>query len=215
MMSAIRNDKTPNFYFMHYDLVTWSIRNLLLIPHFAFPPSAIIKRNPTTPKGRKNPWIGCNIALNLIPPDARIQIVTTIPSPSLPSRGEEAQLKSSLCLGALGEPKPREGCSVAKNSRKFVQFVSTPEAVRAQFRKIKPLQEIPITQRGWMLDVLNIIRSLNKTEFTNQDIYAYETHLKKLHPDNHFIRDKIRQQLQNLARAGLLIHIGRNDYRLK
>jgi hypothetical protein len=28
-------------------------------------------------------------------------------------------------------------------------------------------------------------------------------------------RDKIRQQLQNLARAGFLLHAGRNDWRLK
>src|ERR1017187_1145625 len=76
MLEAIRKDETPNFYFMHYDLATWSIKNLLLIPSFAFPTSAIIRRNPTTPKGRTNPWIGCNIALHRIPADARIAIVT-------------------------------------------------------------------------------------------------------------------------------------------
>ena len=27
MMQAIRNDETPNFYFLHYDLATWRIRN--------------------------------------------------------------------------------------------------------------------------------------------------------------------------------------------
>src|SRR5271170_907752 len=32
MMNAIRNDETPNFYFMHYDLASWSVKNLLLIP---------------------------------------------------------------------------------------------------------------------------------------------------------------------------------------
>lgn len=42
MLDAIREGETPNFYFMHYDLATWSIKNLLLVPHFAFPPSAII-----------------------------------------------------------------------------------------------------------------------------------------------------------------------------
>jgi type II restriction enzyme len=76
MMEKIRNDATPNFYFMHYELATWTVKSLLLVPSFAFPSSAIIRRNPTTPKGRKNPWIGCNIALHRIPPDARIDIVT-------------------------------------------------------------------------------------------------------------------------------------------
>ena len=34
-MEAIREDRTPNFYFMQYELATWSIQNLLLIPDFA------------------------------------------------------------------------------------------------------------------------------------------------------------------------------------
>jgi type II restriction enzyme len=76
MMNAIRHDETPNFYFMQYDLVTWSVRNLLLVPHFAFPPSAIIKRKPLSPTARRAGWVGCNIALNRIPVDARIAVVT-------------------------------------------------------------------------------------------------------------------------------------------
>jgi type II restriction enzyme len=76
MMNAIRHDELPSFYFMQYDLATWRVKNLLLVPHFAFPPSAIIKRNPTTPKGRSKPWIGCNFNLSRIPTDARIPVVT-------------------------------------------------------------------------------------------------------------------------------------------
>jgi len=76
MMNAIRQDETPNFYFMHYDLETWSIKNLLLIPSFAFPTSAIIKRKPLAITARRAGWIGCNIALHRIPADARISIVT-------------------------------------------------------------------------------------------------------------------------------------------
>lgn len=188
MMAAIRNDETPNFYFMHYDLATWSIRNLLLVPHFAFPPSAIIKRPPLSPTARRAGWIGCNIALNRIPPDARIPIVTTSASPRL---------------------------SGEKKSRELVQFVSSPEEVREKFRKVKPLKDLPIEKRGWTLDVLNIVRRLGKTEFTNQDVYLYERELEQLHPNNRHIREKIRQQLQSLAHAGFLIHAARNDYRLK
>ena len=75
MMKAYHNDEMPSFYFMRYELTTWRVRNLLLVPRFAFPPSAIIKRNPTTPKGRSKPWIGCNLALNRVPGSARIQVV--------------------------------------------------------------------------------------------------------------------------------------------
>ncbi len=99
MMNAIRTDETPNFYFMQYELATWRIRNLLLIPHFAFPPSAIIKRNPTTPKGRSQPWIGCNIALHRIPADARIAVVTE--HRVLPDSEVRAQFRRVKPLGEI------------------------------------------------------------------------------------------------------------------
>ena len=76
MIEAIRNDRTPNFYFMQYELVTWSVKNLLLIPSFAFPESAIVRRNPLSLTARRAGWVGCNIALNRIPQDARIHVVT-------------------------------------------------------------------------------------------------------------------------------------------
>ena len=76
MLDAIRSDATPNFYFMQYELATWSVKNLLLIPSFAFPISAIIKRKPLSPAARRAGWVGCNIALSRIPSDARIAVVT-------------------------------------------------------------------------------------------------------------------------------------------
>src|SRR5271156_5772437 len=132
MMDAIQNDRAPSHFFLHYDLNSWTVRNLLLVPHFAFPPSAIIKRNPTTPKGRSKPWIGCNFALTRIPVDARISIVT------------EKQ-------------------------------ILPPEEVRKKFKHIEPFKELSVDLRGWVLDVLNIVRRLNKTEFTNADVYAFES----------------------------------------
>jgi type II restriction enzyme len=75
MLQAIRNDDTPNFYFMHYDLATWRVENLLLVPSFAFPESAIIKRKPLSSGARRAGWVGCNIALHCIPLEARITVV--------------------------------------------------------------------------------------------------------------------------------------------
>jgi type II restriction enzyme len=110
--------------------------------------------------------------------------------------------------------------------------------VRAQFRRVKPLSEIPVTQRGWTLDVLNIVRRLVESrrrgdesgfgtgkgaslltsaptgEFTTADAYAFTRELEKLHPDNRHVRDKIRQQLQVLRDLGLLSHIERGVWRL-
>jgi len=75
MIEAIRRDATPNFFFMQYELADWSVKNLLLVPSFAFPESAIIKRKALSLTARRAGWVGCNIALNRIPLDARIPVV--------------------------------------------------------------------------------------------------------------------------------------------
>jgi hypothetical protein len=39
-------------------------------------------------------------------------------------------------------------------------IIVSPEEVRAQFKRVKPLKDISVTQRGWTLDVLNVVRRL-------------------------------------------------------
>jgi type II restriction enzyme len=45
---------------------------------------------------------------------------------------------------------------------------------------------------------MNIVDSLNKKEFSLNEIYFFENDLKILHPENKNIKAKIRQQLQFL-----------------
>lgn len=69
--------------------------------------------------------------------------------------------------------------------------------------------------KGWILDIMNCIDSLNTTEFSLQDIYNFESDLKIIHPDNKHIKDKIRQQLQFLRDKNYLNFISPGRYRLK
>ena len=231
MMNAIRYDQLPSFYFMQYDLATWQVRNLLLVPHFAFPPSAIIKRPPLSPTARRADWVGCNFALNRIPADARIAIIFT-----RSSGRESAQLSSR---------EHREGQSRLTSA---ATVIVPPEEVREKFKRVKPLKDISVTQRGWTLYVLNIVRRISEAgtagsavrapsgrnpamrdgalppgtpqrgvptnTFTTAEVYAFTRELEKLHPDNRHVRDKIRQQLQVLRDMGLLRHIERGLWRL-
>lgn len=75
MVLAIRENRTPNLFAIHYDRDEWKVRSLVLIPHFAFPLSAIEKRKPLAATARRAGWVGCNILLDSIPLDARIPIV--------------------------------------------------------------------------------------------------------------------------------------------
>ena len=76
MRDAIRSNRTPDLFLIHYDPEKWLVSNVILIPHFAFSMSAIEKRKPLSPKARRAGWVGCNILLGQIPADARIPIVS-------------------------------------------------------------------------------------------------------------------------------------------
>jgi type II restriction enzyme len=171
MLEKIREDETPNLVALHYDLASWSVRNVFLVPEFAFSISAIEKRKPLAPTARRAGWIGCNILLEEIPPDAWIPLV------------------------ANGK-------------------ATNPRLARKQFAKVRPLAKLRPEMRGWTLDVLNLVRSLHKQNFSLSDAYSLEPHLASLHPANRHIRDKIRQQLQLLRDLGLLTFLAPGQYSL-
>jgi type II restriction enzyme len=75
-------------------------------------------------------------------------------------------------------------------------------------------EEKEVSAKGWLLDVMKSIEKLKKPEFALDDVYVFEHELNKLHPDNHHIKDKIRQQLQVLRGKNYLSFTGRGTYRL-
>jgi type II restriction enzyme len=87
-------------------------------------------------------------------------------------------------------------------------------AVRDAYQRLRPLETLRVEKRGWTLDVLQVVQSLNKPEFELSDVYAHAAALSKLHPQNAHVNDKIRQQLQVLRDSGLLEFLGHGRYRL-
>ncbi|MDE2173361.1 MAG: restriction endonuclease [Patescibacteria group bacterium] len=75
-------------------------------------------------------------------------------------------------------------------------------------------EEKEVSAKGWLLDIMRSVEKLGKREFTLDDIYAFESELQKLHPDNRHVRDKIRQQLQILRDRGYLDFTARGRYQL-
>jgi type II restriction enzyme len=86
--------------------------------------------------------------------------------------------------------------------------------VRDTYQRLRPLEKLKVEKRGWTLDVLQVVQSLTKSEFSLQAVYAHADVLAKLHPANRHVRDKIRQQLQVLRDLGLLTFLGDGSYRL-
>ena len=85
---------------------------------------------------------------------------------------------------------------------------------RAIFAATERLGNQPIRSRGWSRALLNCLHRLPASRFTLEQAYRFERELSSLYPENKNVRPKIRQQLQVLRDAGLLVFEGLGHYRL-
>ena len=67
-------------------------------------------------------------------------------------------------------------------------------------------------QKGWLIDIMFCIGKIGNKNFTLQEMYAFAPYLKTKYPNNNFIEDKIRQQLQVLRDKGYLKFTSRGNY---
>jgi type II restriction enzyme len=172
MYRAIVSDRRPNLFLLHYEEAAWEVVDVLLVPRFVFSLSCIEARKPLALSAERHGWVGCNIVLARIPPDARVPLVTN-------------------------------------------GVIVSPATVRERFRRLQPLEKLGHEARGWTLDVLNVLRSLGRKEFTLAEVYARGEELQRLHPQNRYVEAKIRQQLQRLRDLGFVEFLGRGAYRLR
>lgn len=72
-----------------------------------------------------------------------------------------------------------------------------------------------LAAKGWLLHVMRCIERIGKSEFSLEEVYAFETELTTAYPHNHNIRAKIRQRMQVLRDKGYLEFQGKGIYRLQ
>ena len=87
--------------------------------------------------------------------------------------------------------------------------------MRKEWKRFEFLKGQKLDAKGWLNAILSCVRELDKKTFTLSEIYSFDTRLQQLHPTNHNVRPKIRQQLQVLRDNGILEFIGPGQYRLK
>lgn len=97
---------------------------------------------------------------------------------------------------------------LVKNSQ-----IIAPEIVNEMFNKTLFLREKSKEAKGWIIDIMNCVDLIKKDKFSLDEIYAFEDKLKIKYPNNNFIKDKIRQQLQILRDKGIIEFIGRGIYK--
>ena len=87
------------------------------------------------------------------------------------------------------------------------------ETVISNYAKTKSLKTSNLESRSWLLDTLMCVEKIPTKDFTLNQMYAFENELKVKHPENNFIKDKIRQQLQYLRDKGFIEFVTPGHYR--
>lgn len=86
------------------------------------------------------------------------------------------------------------------------------EHVLSQVKWSQKVKTQNMEARGWLMDILHCVNAIDSTFFTIDMVYAFEEELILKHPDNHNIRAKIRQQLQQLRNRGIILFLGNGQY---
>lgn len=87
------------------------------------------------------------------------------------------------------------------------------DIVETSFKKTLFLREKSVESKGWILDLMSCVDMIKKDSFALEDVYKFETKLKLKYPNNNFIKDKIRQQLQILRDKGIIEFTTRGNYK--
>ena len=74
-MRAIEEGKAPHYAFLQYSRETWQVTDLFVIPSHFFSPAIIEERPPLPAWARRAGWVGSNILLQALAPEARLQVV--------------------------------------------------------------------------------------------------------------------------------------------
>ncbi len=81
------------------------------------------------------------------------------------------------------------------------------------WKKVSFIKKRKGESKGWIIDIMKCIDNIPNIDFTLADVYKFEDILREKYPENHFIKDKIRQQLQILRDRGIIEFVSRGKYK--
>lgn len=120
-----------------------------------------------------------------------------IKRPPLPKRARRAGwVGCNINIGSI----PNQGKTSIVNQGQIINKQVVPKRIEMTNR----LAFDKVESRSWLFDVLSCVNKIQNELFSLTDVYAFSSHLAQLHPQNHNVNAKIRQQLQLLRDKGLL-----------
>ncbi len=124
-------------------------------------------------------------------------------------------------LGINAIRKGWVGCNinitkVPENGRIFLvknSEIISKEKVLSKWKGTEFLRTKKGKSKGWILDIMNCVEAIQKDTFSLNELYSFENQLRLKYPNNNYIKDKIRQQLQFLRDNGLIEFKSRGIYK--
>lgn len=124
-------------------------------------------------------------------------------------------------LGVNAIRKGWIGCNIVikqipEEGKIYIIKQSKEQPVQEIINKIQKtnfISNYKLDARGWILDILSCINQIPDKNFTLNQIYEFTEILSNKHPENHHVKDKIRQQLQILRDKGIIEFSGRGNYK--
>lgn len=104
---------------------------------------------------------------------------------------------------------PKSGIIYLIKDRNIIE----PEIVFEQWQKTSFLDNQKLLNRGWVIELLGLIENISSDEFSIKDVYKFEKELQLKFPNNRFVKEKIRQQLQVLRNRGVIKFLGNGVYK--
>ena len=74
-IAAILRGDSPHYAFLQYRAADWTVQRLFLVPGFFFTPALIQERTRLSPTAKRAGWVGSNILLGALSPEARVAVV--------------------------------------------------------------------------------------------------------------------------------------------
>jgi len=96
MTARLKARNNPNLLVMSYDRAAARVTDLIVVPKHFFTPTIIEPKAWTHPKGRSNPWQGCNILIGKVPAVGKIGLIRD--SRAVPKAAVLEQWRSTLFL---------------------------------------------------------------------------------------------------------------------
>jgi len=105
-------------------------------------------------------------------------------------------------------------CHSRRTASRSISKTPEDKRLKREFRDKMATLRHPVATKKDLLGWRKVIYSkLPQGDFSNNDIYAFEDEFRQRYPENRYVRPKIRQQLQMLAKMGLIEHVGTAKWR--